>query len=309
MGSGPPPAGNGHRTSAGAGWDAIGQRISGAGPAASPSQPPPTCTVCGATLAADQTYCLACGSPTPLAPRLGRPRRGVGVVAAGLVVLGLGTGALAYAVSDGEGSPQGTVTSTSTSTVTRAPTVPGVVTTPQVGPLPPDFSAQPPPTTTGAAPTGEPFPVVTGPGGTALPDPFAEPPDLPASPVPDPGDLPPLDPLQPAPSTPSPRPGSASGGGSSGPTQGAASDWPAGRDAWTVQVASARSRAEAEEVEGRLRALGEPAGVLISGDHPELRPGYFVVFSGVLGSRQAALAQAASLEAAFPESFARHITG
>jgi S-adenosylhomocysteine hydrolase len=53
--------------------------------------------VCGCELDADQTYCLECGTATPLAPRLRRGVGGLAAVAAGLIVLGAGSGGLAAA--------------------------------------------------------------------------------------------------------------------------------------------------------------------------------------------------------------------
>ncbi len=116
----------------------------------------------------DQTYCLECGSPTPLAPRL--RRGGKGIAAAGrapIVILGLGVGALAYAV----------VPTTTAGPAGRParPTVHGAdrrrcrcrPRRPSTGPLPPDTVGHRPrprrhrrpgpPTQTG-------FDTVTGPG-------------------------------------------------------------------------------------------------------------------------------------------------
>lgn len=48
-------------------------------------EPAPICGVCGAGLEPDQTYCLECGSPTPLAPRPSRASR-TGVLVAALLI-------------------------------------------------------------------------------------------------------------------------------------------------------------------------------------------------------------------------------
>ena len=57
-------------------WFAPSARSDARRPARDAAGPRARCAVCGAELEPDQTYCLECGSPTPLAPRLRRgPRR------------------------------------------------------------------------------------------------------------------------------------------------------------------------------------------------------------------------------------------
>jgi hypothetical protein len=56
-----------------------------------------------------------------------------------------------------------------------------------------------------------------------------------------------------------------------------------------------------------VRDAGEPAGVLFSSDFSSLKPGYWVVFSGIFASRDAALQQARSLRPEFPGSYPRFI--
>ena len=84
---------------------------------APPPPPPPACAVCGAELEPDQTYCLECGSPTPLAPRLRRSGRTAALLAGGMIVLGLGAGALAFAVVNDDEDEAGAATVTTSSTV------------------------------------------------------------------------------------------------------------------------------------------------------------------------------------------------
>ena len=76
--------------------------------------------------------------------------------------------------------------------------------------------------------------------------------------------------------TPSPTPGGASGG---------LAQWPDGKTAWTVVIASTSSRAEAEK---KARAAGADAGVLHSDDYSSLRKGYWVVFAGQYDDQKAA---------------------
>jgi septal ring-binding cell division protein DamX len=73
-------------------------------------------------------------------------------------------------------------------------------------------------------------------------------------------------------------------------TTGALATWPAGKRAWTVVVASTRSRAEAEK-KARV-AGGSDVGVLHSDDYSSLRKGYWVVFAGQYTTRKQAEAAA-----------------
>ena len=128
---------------------------------------PPRCEVCGAELDHDQTYCLECGSPSPLAPRLRRGRKGMAALAGAVAILGLGAGALAYAVADDGDSVS------ATNTAPTAPLIPGTVplppeTAPTIGTLPPDTSlgTVPPPVTDVPPATQTGFDTVTGPATT-----------------------------------------------------------------------------------------------------------------------------------------------
>jgi hypothetical protein len=256
-----------------------------AGPGGEPPAPPgpPTCAVCGATLDADQTYCLECGSPTPLAPRYGRGRRSAAIAAAAVAVLGLGAGALAYAVSSDDGS-RGGATITATTPGTTAPVFPGTVPAgPTTGSLPADTSVTTP-TAPSTSPATTGFDTVTGP---------------PAS----------------TPSTPS-TPGTTSTGTTStgtttstSPSNSGNSDWPAGRTGWTAILSSVRSQSDARAAKARVSASGQPAGVLFSSDYPPLRSGYWVVYSGVYDTQSAAAAQASRLSAKWPGAYARRIEG
>jgi len=260
-------------------------------PADAEDAPPPIprCEVCGAELEHDQTYCLECGSPTPLAPRLRRGRRGVAILAGAVAVLGLGAGALAYAVAEDDGSASaGTGTTPATATF-PAPVPLPPETGPATGPLPPDTSlgtVTVPSTGTAASTETAPstatgFDTVTGPSSTPTtttgPATTEEQATTAEEPVtePDTGD----------------------------------SDWPAGTTAWTAILASVRSESDARAAKSRVAAEGEPAGVLFSSDFPDLRSGYWVVFSGSYSDRGTAIAQATKLRPDFPGAYARLIEG
>lgn len=108
----------------------------------------------------------------------------------------------------------------------------------------------------------------------------------------------------PAPITIAAAPGGAVG---SPPAASAAfaSDWPSGRDGWTVALRTlpkaqtdAAAVAAAKADAGRR---GAPAvGALDSGDHPTLTAGSYVVYSGIFGSRAAAASALPGLTARFP---------
>jgi cell division septation protein DedD len=261
------------------GWEALERWVkddaaeAGAG---EPEAPPrPVCSTCAAALEDDQTYCLDCGAPTPLAPRLTRSSRSVAILAVALAALGIGAGALAYAVAEGDGGGSGDGVVTTTTPGAPLPTETGFGTLPAdtTGGFPTTSSATTPlvpPSTTGFGTTtsGVP-PVTTGTGST---------PSTPATPT-----------------TPT--------------TGGGADDWPAGETAWTAQVSSVRNLADAQALRTRLRNAGQEAGVLDSDDFTELEPGYYVVFSGTFDSRAEAIAHAASLRSEHPGVFARRLAG
>lgn len=249
--------------------------------------PEPRCGVCGAELEADQTYCLECGSPTPLAPRLRRGGRNLAILAGAAAILGLGAGALAYAVTnDDEGGA--TVTAPTAVTTATGPLVPlPPETAPTVGTLPTDTSFTTPtaPDTTLTTPTlpTTGFDTVTGrPGTSTAPPPVT--------------DTTPVDPVDPGTTT-------------SGPVDpGGDSDWVTGDTAWTAILSSVRSETDARAAKARVAGSGQPAGVLFSSDFADLRPGYWVVFSGTYMDRGLAIAQATRLRSQFPGAYARRLT-
>ncbi len=274
-------------------WFAPSARGTGGTPPEDGEAPPdPRCAVCGADLEPDQTYCMECGSPTPLAPRLRRGGRNLLVLAGAAAILGLGAGALAFAVANDDDG--GTTTTTPTSlTSPTSPLVPlPPETGPSTGPLPPDTSFTVPtlPDTTFTTPTvpTSGFDTVTGPPSTdGLPpiDTGGDTTSTEVVPPPD-GDDPVTD-----------------------PDTGGGSDWPVGETAWTAILSSVRSEVDARAAKDRVAATGEPAGVLFSTDFPDLRPGYWVVFSGTYDDRGEAIAQAERLRPDFPGAYARRLSG
>ena len=73
--------------------------------------------------------------------------------------------------------------------------------------------------------------------------------------------------------------------------------WPVGLSGWTVVVARVSTRASARAIATRVAQAGSPVGVLETRQHPNLTPGYWVVFSGRYPTPTAARTAAAALVA------------
>lgn len=261
--------------------------------AEAPAPEPTSCAVCGAELDPGQTYCLECGSPTPAAPRLRRGAGGLAAVAIGLAVLGIGAGALAFVASDEQGSTDGTaVTRPDIAPVITVPTS-TVPTTATDSSLPGDTVS-----TTATLPMDTTF--TTPPVDTTSTLPMDT-----TSTFPDSGLL-----TETAPSggqTTSEFPTDTSASGGSGAAGSGSGEWPAGTSGWTVIVASDSTESGARAAANRLQAQGQPGGVLFSSDHPPLRPGYWVAFSGTYTTRSEALSHAQSLVGSWPGAYPRQV--
>ena len=279
----------------------------GAGTGADPTVPPEpsaVCSTCQATLDADQTYCLECGAPTPLAPALRKRQRGLIAAATGALLLGGGAGALAYHLgSSGDGSGSGSVTSggvdsTALSTATVGtlsadPTLPTDGTVATVDTAATGASTDVPvtdTTDTGSTETsGD-----TGTGvGTAPPDTSGLTADS-------------TDSTQSTDSTESTE--STESTDTTTDLTPSSDDWPAGTDNWTVQVSSVRKRSGADRLVKRMTAAGKKAGVLVSADHEGFkRSGYFVVFSGNYETKAEAVAAQVTLGGGFGRTIVRRV--
>ena len=90
-----------------------------------------------------------------------------------------------------------------------------------------------------------------------------------------------------------------------------ATTWPAGRNGWTVVIASLPRSTGARQARARAAAVGHAGlpqtGVLVSDSFASLQPGYLVVFSGVYGQLAAAQQAAAAAQSSFPGAYSRHI--
>ena len=73
--------------------------------------------------------------------------------------------------------------------------------------------------------------------------------------------------------------------------------WPVGLSGWTVVLASSRTQTGAEAAAAQLAGAGVSVGVLDSGQHPSMTPGFWFVFSGRYPNGPLARAAAAALRA------------
>ena len=269
-------------------------------------EPQPVCSTCQATLDADQTYCLDCGAPTPLAPALRKRQRGLIAATAAALLLGGGAGALAYHLGSGSTDGSSSVTSGGVDSTALTPGTVGTLGTDPT--LPTDGTL--PTIATNATVASTDIPVTdtsdtsgvtdtssgTGTGfGTAVGT------DIGTSP-PDTSGLT-ADSTQSTGST-----DSTESTDSTTDLTPSSDDWPAGTDKWTVQVSSVRKRAGADRLVKRMKAAGKTAGVLVSADHGGFaRTGYFVVFSGTYDTRAEAVAAQVTLGGGFGRTIVRRV--
>lgn len=156
----------------------------------------------------------------------------------------------------------------------------------------PDATATAQPGQQATEPVATATPDVAGPGATAPPD--AEKPDaMQPGETTDPDATSPPRPNEPTTAPPA--------------TSGEIQDWPAGRTAYTVVLASETSRSAAERKARDFQSGGHSIGILDSDDFSSLNPGYFVVFSGQYDDLEAARDAAAGLRSVEPDAYARRV--
>jgi hypothetical protein len=271
-----------------------------------PAAPAPVCATCQASLDADQTYCLECGAPTPLAPGLRKRQRGLIAIATGALLLGGGAGALAYHLGSSDEGGSNAVTSGgvvsadfTTGTVGTLgvdTTFSGESTLPTVETGVTDSSTDIPSTdgtdTAGSSDTSSGTDTTFGTEvGTGV---DTAPPDTSGLTDDTTGSTASTESTESTDTTTDLTPSS--------------DDWPTGTDAWTVQVSSVRKRAGADRLVKRMTAAGKTAGVLASGDHGGFaRSGYWVVFSGTFDTKAEAVAAKVTLGGAFGRTIVRRV--
>jgi septal ring-binding cell division protein DamX len=79
-------------------------------------------------------------------------------------------------------------------------------------------------------------------------------------------------------------------------TSATIASWPVGLSGWTVALISSRSQSTANAEASRLAAAGLRVGVLDSSQHPSMKPGFWVVFSGRYPGQAQAAAAAITLQ-------------
>lgn len=88
----------------------------------------------------------------------------------------------------------------------------------------------------------------------------------------------------------------------------ASGDWPGG-SGYTAILASVSSEGEARAIQTEATGKGLDAGVLFSSDYSSLRPGYWVVFSGVFRDSGGADGRAAHAhEVGYSEAYPRFVS-
>jgi hypothetical protein len=86
------------------------------------------------------------------------------------------------------------------------------------------------------------------------------------------------------------------------------SDWPGG-SGYTAILASVSSEGEARSIQTEATGKGLDAGVLFSSDYSSLRPGYWVVFSGVFQNADGAEERAEHAhELGYSEAYPRFVS-
>jgi hypothetical protein len=87
-------------------------------------------------------------------------------------------------------------------------------------------------------------------------------------------------------------------------------DWPAGKSAWTVVVASETDpKAAQARAEQASSGFDGPTGVLRSDHYKNLRPGYWVAFAGQFVTREQASSATRTLQqAGFADAYPRYVS-
>jgi len=94
-----------------------------------------------------------------------------------------------------------------------------------------------------------------------------------------------------------PSPASATAPAPAGTASATIASWPVGLSGLTVTLASSPSQTAADAAATRFAAEGVHVGVLDSSQHPSMKPGEWVVFSGRYPGRSEAEAAATTLQA------------
>jgi hypothetical protein len=94
-------------------------------------------------------------------------------------------------------------------------------------------------------------------------------------------------------------------------TGGGLTEWPPGQNGWTIVLVSSpqsagRAAANREAQEAIDAGLSD-VGVINSSEYASLRPGYFVVFTGIYSSEREARGELSTAKGSYPQAYARQI--
>jgi hypothetical protein len=85
--------------------------------------------------------------------------------------------------------------------------------------------------------------------------------------------------------------------------------WPAGRSGYTIVLLSASDRPSARSFARTARQGGTRVGVLRSNDYSSLEKGFWIVFSGIYGTRPQAERAVTKVSRGFPGAFPQFVNG
>jgi hypothetical protein len=96
------------------------------------------------------------------------------------------------------------------------------------------------------------------------------------------------------------------------PSSNTLTEWPAGKDGWTIVLSSipqSAGRPAAVNVARNALSAGlTDVGILDSSQYSSLHTGYFVVFTGIYDSENEARAALDAAQGSYPQSYVRQIT-
>jgi uncharacterized membrane protein YgcG len=266
-------------TAASAGVDAAGPQDAAPGP--SPDAAAHACPECGTPAAADQEWCLECGSRIEESGSRWHQPAAVMASVGLILVAGLAL-ALSEVAKDAEVAKAKTVRKYVAAAPPPAAPVPASP-TPDTPKPPSNSGSSTPQTSPNPTDTPQSSPSDTGGAAISSPDTSGSSSGLGSTDTGSTG------------STGSSGGGGSTGGGGSSTTTPApppVQEWPAGKKAYSVILLSTTSKDEAEALARKARAKGVPAGILDTSKYKNLSDGLWMVWAGRFGTEDEAYAAA-----------------